>query len=52
MRIKKGASEECIILFVNLLIKENLCLKWYLSGSKIGKEIGINAFIREGLCAG
>ena len=39
---------ECIVLFVYLLIKENLYLKSYISGSKIGT----NAFIREGICAG
>ena len=36
--------KKCMVLFVYLLIKENLYLKSYLSGSKIG----INAFIREG----
>ena len=54
MRVRKKASEttdiirECIVLFVYLLIKENLYPKSYLSGPKIG----INDFIREGLCVG
>ena len=44
--LKKG--RKCIVLFVYLVIKENLYLKSYLSGS----NIRIKAFIREGLCAG
>ena len=40
--------KKCIVLFVYLLIKENLYLKLYLYSSKIG----INAFIWEPLCAG
>ena len=37
-----------VILLVCLFNKENLYLKSYFSGSKIG----INALIRTGLCAG
>ena len=43
----KKCEEKCI-LFVYLLIKKNLYLKSYLPGSKIG----INAFMRVGLCEG
>ena len=39
---------KCILLFVYFLIEENLCLKSYLFGSKIG----INGLIHEGLYEG
>ena len=43
----KKRCGKCIILFVYLLIKENLYLKSYFSGS----TNGIGTFIRESLCA-